>query len=63
MDRGQRKRLADICEKLGVAFFAGVALKGILADTVSVSLVVGSVLVGLIGLVLLGAAISLSKEI
>ena len=32
MDRGQRKRLADICEKLGVAFFAGVALKGIRSD-------------------------------
>lgn len=63
MDRGQRKRLADICEKLGVAFFAGVALKGILADTVSASLVVGSVLIGLIGLVLLAAAISLSNEV
>lgn len=46
-----------------MAFFAGVALKGILADTVSASLVVGSVLIGLIGLVLLAAAISLSKEV
>ena len=42
MDRGQRKRLADICEKLGVALFAGAAIKGILTD----ALVWESVLIG-----------------
>ena len=59
MDRGQRKRLADICEKLGVALFAGAAIKGILTDT----LVWGSVLIGGMGFIILTVSILLSREV
>ena len=58
MDRGQRKRLADICEKLGVALFAGAAIKGILTD----ALVWESVLIGSMGFMLLAVSIRLSRE-
>ncbi len=58
MDRGQRKRLADICEKLGVALFAGAAIKGILTD----GLVWESVLIGGMGFMLLAVSILLSRE-
>jgi len=59
MDRGQRKRLADICEKLGVALFAAAAIKGILTD----ALVWESVLIGGMGFMLLGVSILLSREV
>ena len=58
MDRGQRKRLADICEKLGVALFAGAAIKGILTD----GLVWQSLVIGGLGFMVLAVSIHLSRE-
>lgn len=58
MDRGQRKRLADICEKLGVALFAGAAIKGILTDALAWE----SVVIGGMGCMLLAVSIFLSRE-
>ncbi|WP_447974836.1 hypothetical protein [Nitrospira sp. Kam-Ns4a] len=52
VDRGQRKRLADICEKLGAA------LKGILTD----GLVWQSLVIGGLGFMLLAVSIQLSRE-
>jgi hypothetical protein len=63
MDRGQRKRLADICEKLGVALFAGAALKGILTESLTEHLAFAVIPVGLVGLAFLTLAIRLSKEV
>lgn len=62
MDRGQRKRLADICEKLGVALLAGAALQAILAETTTGTLLLTRLYVITVGLGLLGIAIHLSKE-
>lgn len=62
MDRGQRKRLADICEKLGVALFVGAALQAIVSEAFALRpLVVAGV--ALVGFSLLVIAIVLSKEV
>jgi hypothetical protein len=62
VDRGQRKRLADICEKLGVALFAGGSLPAVLGGTLTNTVLGWRVFVVTVGLGLLGASIVLSKE-
>ena len=60
MDPGQRKRLADIGEKLGVALFAGAVIQAILTEPTAL-LIVSRILVALFGLVFLVIAVHLSK--
>ncbi|TLY29706.1 MAG: hypothetical protein E6K63_04195 [Nitrospirae bacterium] len=61
MDPGQRKRLADICEKLGVALFAGAAIQAIVVQSLTLRLIVSAFLAGAVGLSLLAFAVLLSK--
>lgn len=61
-DGGQRKRLADICEKLGVTLFAGTILQGFIAAATSVLQILAVVAVLSAGTALLGVAVILSKE-
>jgi hypothetical protein len=61
VDRGQRKRLADICEKLGVVLFVGAALQAIMTEAFALRpLIVAGVAAR--GFILLVIAIRLSKE-
>jgi hypothetical protein len=58
----QFKRLADICEKLGVALFAGALLPSFFPGVVGNIPLVWRILDAVLGFGLLGVSIRLSKE-
>jgi len=62
VDKGQRKRTADVAEKLGVGLLLGTLLQGILAEKLSAGMygLGGMVIVIAIGLI--AFAIVISKE-
>ena len=61
MDPGQRKRLADIGEKLGVALFAGAAIQAIIAQSLTLRVVISASVAAAVGLSLLAVSVYLSK--
>ena len=62
MDKGQRKRIADISEKLGVGLFLAVLVHGILLREITFGGFVLSLLGLGLALFFLALSISLSKE-
>jgi hypothetical protein len=61
IDPGQRKQLADIGEKLGVALFAGAAIQAIIAQSLTLRVVISASVAAAVGLSLLAVSVYLSK--
>lgn len=62
MDRGRRKRLADVCEKLGVTLFAGAMLQGAFTQSVGLRVYLSAIVLLAAGTGLLSFALMWSKE-
>lgn len=62
MDKGQRKRIADIGEKLGVGLFLAVLIHGILLREITFAGIVTSLFGFALAFFFLAASIHLSKE-
>ena len=63
MDKGQRKRIADVAEKLGVGLLLATVVQGILAEKLPTPSYSVGVVILAIAAVLLILAVYLSKEI
>lgn len=62
MDKGQRKRTADVAEKLGVGLLLGTLLQGILAEKLSAGMYGLGALVLTVAVLFIVLAIYLSRE-
>jgi primosomal replication protein N len=62
VDKGRRKRVADIAEKLGVGLSLGVLVQGAFAKEITYSIYVGSAVIVAVALALLAVSIVLSQE-
>lgn len=62
VDKGQRKRTADVAEKLGVGLLLGALLQGILAERLSPGIYGLGAIVIAIAIGLIAFAIVISKE-
>lgn len=62
MNKGKKKRVADIAEKLGVGLSLGVLVQGAFAKELTYSVYVGSAVIVAVAFVLLAVSIALSQE-
>lgn len=62
VDKGKRKRIADIAEKLGVGLVLGTLVQGIFIKELSFPVSVAAIILSAIAAILLMAAVYLSRE-
>jgi primosomal replication protein N len=62
VNKGRKKRVADIAEKLGVGLSLGVLVQGAFAKEITYSIYVGSAVIVAVALALLTVSIVLSQE-
>jgi len=62
MDKGRRKRIADLTEKLGIGFMLGVVAQGIFAKDLSPRIYALGIIALATAVCLLAISVFLSKE-
>jgi uncharacterized membrane protein (Fun14 family) len=62
VDKGRRKRIADMAEKLGIGLVLGVLVQGAFAKEISYRVYVVGAFIVTLGIVLLITSIILSRE-
>jgi hypothetical protein len=62
VDKGRRKRIADVAEKLGVGLLLGTVAQGIFAKELSLSIYTAGAVALIVAVILLIVSIFLSRE-
>jgi len=62
VDKGRKKRIADVAEKLGVGLLLGTVAQGIFAKELSLSIYIAGAVAIMVAMILLIVSIFLSRE-